>query len=48
MLLPPSLNDWLPKHHMVYFVDDLGDSMDLDAIYDRYDDLRGQPPYERG
>ena len=46
MLLPPSLNDWLPKDHVVYFVDDAVDSMDLSAIYDGYDDPRGQPPYE--
>ena len=46
MLLPPSLNDWLPEDHVVYFVDDAVDSMDLGAVYDSYDDPRGQPPYE--
>ncbi len=46
MLLPPSLNDWLPSDHEVYFVRDIVESMDLSAIYASYRDPRGQPPYE--
>lgn len=46
MLLPPSLNDWLPEDHVIFFVDDAVDSIDLSAVYESYSDLRGQPPYE--
>jgi len=31
MLLPPSLNDWLPQNHPAYFVSDLVDGFDLSA-----------------
>ena len=46
MILPPSINDWLPKDHVVYFIDEIVDEMDLGEIYASYDDPRGQPPYE--
>ena len=45
-LLPPSLRDWLPENHLVYFVSDVVDQLDLsriEAIYQKDD--RGQPPY---
>jgi transposase len=45
-LMPPSLQDWLPEGHLVYFISDLVDDMDLSGIegwYERED--RGQPPY---
>jgi transposase len=45
-LLPPSLRDWLPEDHLVYFVSDVVDQLDLskiEAIYEKDD--RGQPPY---
>jgi len=45
-LLPPSLRDWLPENHLVYFVSDVVDQMDLskiEAVYEKDD--RGQPPY---
>jgi len=46
-LFPPSPRDWLPDDHLVHFVSDLVDEMDLSEI-DRYYDreLRGQPPYD--
>ena len=46
LLLPPSLRDWLPDDHLVYFVSDLVDQLDLSAIVAPYEDEpRGQPPY---
>jgi transposase len=47
LLLPPSLKDWLPEKHLVYFVSDVVDELDLwgiEAVYEK--DLRGQPPYD--
>jgi transposase len=45
-LLPPSLRDWLPENHLSYFVSDVVDNLDLDAIESFYEkDERGQPPY---
>ena len=47
LLLPPSLRDWLPENHLVYFVSDVVDQLDLSAIEAHYEDeLRGQPPYD--
>src|ERR1700680_3853366 len=46
-LLPPSLREWLPENHLVYFVSDVVDNLDLtalDAVYG--DEPRGQPPYD--
>jgi hypothetical protein len=37
-LLPPSLRDWLPEDHLVYFVSDLVDELDLSAITTVYED----------
>jgi transposase len=46
LLLPPSVNDWLPEHHLAYFVSDLVDELDLSAIVTPYEDEeRGYPPY---
>ncbi len=47
LLLPPSLRDWLPENHLVYFVSDVVDNLDLsamDAVYGN--EKRGQPPYD--
>jgi transposase len=45
-LLPPSPRDWLPEDHLVYFVSDLIDQLDLTAITTGYEDEeRGYPPY---
>jgi len=46
-LLPPSLRDWLPENHLVYFVSDVIDNLnlsDMDAVYS--EEHRGQPPYD--
>lgn len=46
LLLPPSLRDWLPEHHLAFFVSDLIDQLDLSAITSVYEDEdRGYPPY---
>jgi transposase len=37
-LLPPSLRHWLPEDHLVYFVSDLIDEVDLSAILKVYED----------
>jgi transposase len=47
LLLPPSLRDWLPEEHLVYFVSDVVDQLDLSAIHAYYgEEKRGQPPYD--
>jgi transposase len=47
LLLPPSLREWLPEDHLVYFVSDVVDQLDLSAIHAQYgDEKRGQPPYD--
>jgi transposase len=46
LLLPPSLRDWLPDDHLVYFVSDVVDALDLSAITTVYEEEdRGYPPY---
>jgi transposase len=46
LLLPPSLRDWLPEGHLVYFVSDVVDQLDLSGITKGYEDEdRGYPPY---
>lgn len=45
-LMPPSLSDWLPVGHMVYFVREILDTIDLSPITCVYEDeTRGNPPY---
>jgi transposase len=47
LLLPPSLREWLPEQHLVYFVSDVVDQLDLSAMYGAYEkEKRGQPPYD--
>lgn len=45
LLLPPSLQEWLPPDHEVYFVADLTEALDLSSIYSSYQEERGYPPY---
>lgn len=44
-LLPPSLRDWVAKDHLIYFLSDVVDTLDLSAIYETYTEERGYPPY---
>jgi transposase len=47
LLLPPSLRQWLADEHLVYFVSDVVDQLDLSAIHAVYEkEKRGQPPYD--
>jgi len=46
-LLPPSLREWLPENHLVYFVSDVVDHLNLTALDAMYgEEPRGQPPYD--
>ena len=47
LLLPPSLQDWLPADHVVYFLADLVDGLDVSAIEACYGGAtRGNAPYD--
>jgi transposase len=47
LLLPPSLDEWLPAEHMARFIADLVDEhLDLSRIHASYRDGRGAPPYD--
>ena len=40
------MDEWLPKDHVVYFLSDVVDQLDLSEIEQSYEkELRGQPPY---
>jgi transposase len=45
LLLPPSLQDWVPDGHLARFVSDMIDTLDLSEIEDAYSEERGYPPY---
>jgi len=45
-LMPTSMRDWLPGHHLAYFISDVVEQLDLSAIMERYrSEERGYPPY---
>lgn len=45
-LLPPSLTEWLPEGHLVYFLREVVGDLDLSAITAIYErESRGYPPY---
>ena len=48
LLLPPSLEDWLPEGHLARFVAEVVETLDLSAIYAGYDegDGRGMAAYD--
>ncbi|MET8127166.1 IS1182 family transposase [Streptomyces sp. NPDC005231] len=47
LLLPPSLDDWLPEDHLARFVADLVDEvLDFSPILADYTEKRGYPPYD--
>jgi transposase len=47
LLLPPSLDEWLPQNHLARFVADLVDEhLDLSRIHASYARARGGPPYD--
>jgi hypothetical protein len=47
LLLPPSLDEWLPQDHLARFVAELVDEvLDLGPILASYTEKRGFPPYD--
>jgi len=44
-LFPPSPRDWLPDDHLIFFLSDLVDALDLSAISATYTEEKGYPPY---
>jgi transposase len=45
-LLPPALQEWVPEGHLVHFLSDVVDALDLNTILIRYEqEARGYPPY---
>lgn len=46
LLLPPSLQEWLPSDHLSHFISDTVDLMDLSSFHGSYDlTCRGNQPY---
>jgi len=48
LLMAPVLQEWIPQGDLAHFVSDLVESgtLDLQAIYDSYEDECGYPPYD--
>jgi hypothetical protein len=47
LMLPPSLDEWLPEGHLARFVAELVDeALDLGPILASYTEKRGVPPYD--
>jgi len=47
MLVPPSLDEWLPQNHLSRFIADIVDTqLDLQKFYASYAKTKGQPPYD--
>jgi transposase len=47
LLMPPSLDEWLPADHVARFVAELVDDvLDLSGVYAEYTEVRGYPPYD--
>jgi transposase len=47
LLLPPSLDEWLPADHMARFIADLVDEhLGLSRVHAAYTEGRGAPPYD--
>jgi hypothetical protein len=47
LLLPPSVDEWLPADHLARFVAEVVDTaLDLSGIYADYTEARGCPPYD--
>src|SRR5450432_208317 len=46
LLLPANLREWLPENHLVYFVSDVVDQLDLSTMHAVYEEKRGRPPYD--
>jgi transposase len=46
-LLPPDMREWVPEDHLIWFVSDVVDNLDLSSIFRTYqkEDLRGRAAY---
>ena len=46
LLMPASIQDWLPQDHLAYFISDVVDRLDLSELVEHYErEPRGGPPY---
>lgn len=45
-LLPPNPREWLPRDHVVFFIEDTVKKLDLSAIYASYKEGAGAPPFD--
>ncbi len=45
-LLPPSMQDWLPANHLVYFIVEVVADLDLSAIYNAFKSQFGPPSFQ--
>jgi len=45
LLMPSSLQDWLPKEHLAYFISDVVDHLDMSVIMSRYEEEKGYTTY---
>lgn len=45
LLLPPSIEEWLPEGHLARFVSEVVEELDLGEIEEAYSEERGYPPY---
>lgn len=47
LLLPPSLDDWLPAEHLARFIAELVEEhLDLTRMYASHQQIKGAPPYD--
>jgi len=47
MLVPPSLDEWLPQNHLARFIAEIVETqLDLTRFYSSYKKTKGQPPYD--
>ncbi len=47
LLLPPSLDDWLPAEHLARFIAELvAEHLDLSRVYASHRQVKGAPPYD--
>lgn len=47
MLVPPSLDEWVPQNHLSRFIADVVEiQLDLSKFYASYAKTKGQPPYD--
>ena len=45
-LFPPSPQDWLPQDHLIYFLLEVSEQIEISPIVDDYDSEKGgQPPF---